>query len=242
MNTARVYHTLTMMADGKVLAVGGSPDTNQGIITTGQLTTEIWDPATGVWTTGPAMAAARNYHSTALLMPDGRILVAGGGHPFGSGDAGQFSAQYYSPDYLFNGARPVLTASPSSAVYGSTMQVTTPDAASIRSVNLVSLGADTHQVDMNQHFVPLGFTASGNTLTIQSPASAGLAPPGYYMLFILTDRGVPAIAPMVQVRPANTAPAAPSGVTAVAGDGSAVVSWAAPNNGGSPNQRYTVTP
>jgi hypothetical protein len=242
MNSARVYHTLTMMADGKVLAVGGSPDTDQRIITSGVLTTEVWDPATGIWTTGPSMAAARNYHSTALLMPDGRVLVAGGGHPFGSGDNGQFSAQYYSPAYLFNGPRPVVTAAPSGATYGSTFTVNTPDPASIRAVNLVSLGAGTHQVDMNQHFVPLSFTADGSGLRIQAPAQAELAPPGYYMLFIVDDRGVPSVASMVQMRAAATAPAAPTGVTAVPGDGRATVSWTAPNNGGSPILSYAVTP
>src|SRR6185437_10064298 len=85
MTSPRVYHTLTMLADGKVLAVGGDTDTHQGIVTTGVLPAEVWDPATRTWSAAPPMAAARNYHSTALLMPDGRVLVAGGGHSFGAG-------------------------------------------------------------------------------------------------------------------------------------------------------------
>jgi hypothetical protein len=242
MSSARVYHTLTMLADGKVLAVGGNTDTNQGIVTSGVLSTEIWDPATQAWTTGASMAAARNYHSTALLMPDGRVLVAGGGHPFGQGNAGQYSAQYYSPPYLSTGARPTITSASAGASYGGSITVSTPDAASISSVNLVSLGADTHQMDMNQHFVPLSFTANGSTLSVQAPASSALAPPGYYMLFIVNDKGVPSVASMVQLSQAPTAPAAPTGVSATAGDGFTTVRWTAPPNSGSPVTGYTVTP
>jgi hypothetical protein len=242
MSSARVYHTLTMLADGKVLAVGGNTNTDQGIVTSGVLSTEIWDPATQAWTTGPSMASARNYHSTALLMPDGRVLVAGGGHPFGQGASGQYSAQYYSPPYLSAGARPTITAASAGASYGGTITVSTPDASSIRSVNLVSLGADTHQMDMNQHFVPLNFTADGSTLSVQAPAGSALAPPGYYMLFIVNDKGVPSVASMVQMSQAPTAPAAPTAVTATAGDGFATVRWTAPPNSGSPVTGYTVTP
>jgi len=242
MHDNRVYHTLTMLPDGKVLAVGGSADTDQAVVTSGVLQTEIWDPATRTWTVGSSMAAARNYHSTALLMPDGRVLVAGGGHSFGPNGGAQYSAQYYSPAYLSNGPRPTITAASSSAAYGGTISVSTPDAAHIAAVNLVSLGADTHQLDMNQHFVPLSFTASGTTLTVQGPSTAALAPPGYYMLFILNDQGVPSIASMVHLGQTLTVPAAPTSVTATPGSGSATVSWTAPNNGGSTISSYTVTP
>ena len=80
MNETRIYHTLTMLADGKVLAVGGESSSDQNIVTTGKLPTEIWDPATQTWTAQAPIAAARNYHSTAVLMPDGRVMVTGGGH------------------------------------------------------------------------------------------------------------------------------------------------------------------
>ncbi|HZR49609.1 MAG TPA: fibronectin type III domain-containing protein [Streptosporangiaceae bacterium] len=243
MNNARVYHTLTMLADGRVLAVGGEPTSNQDNVTTGVLPAEIWDPATGKWTAGPAMAAARNYHSTAVLMPDGTVLVAGGGHEENSSDPGQFSAQVYSPSYLFNGPRPAIASAPASSTYGASMNISTPDAASISAVNLVSLGADTHQMDMDQHFVPLSFTAGSGSLSVQAPASAALAPPGYYMLFIVNKLGVPSVAAIVRMDPAApTLPAAPSGVIASAGNGSASVTWTAPSDGGSPITSYTVTP
>jgi hypothetical protein len=243
MNDARVYHTLVMLADGRVLAVGGENTSDQTQVTTGVLPSEIWDPATGHWTVGPAMSAARNYHSTAVLMPDGTVLVAGGGHQDNNTGPGQFSAQVYSPSYLFNGPRPTITSAPAAATYGANMTINTPDAASISTVNLVSLGADTHQADMNQHFVPLSFTAGSGTLTVQAPASAALAPPGYYMLFLVNGLGVPSVAAIVRIESAPpTAPSAPSAVSASAGNSSASVSWTAPGDGGSPITSYTITP
>ena len=242
MHSARIYHTLTMLADGTVLAVGGENSSDQSIVTSGVLTAEIWDPATETWTNVGAMAAARNYHSTAVLMPDGRVLVAGGGHYNGGTGPGQFSAQFYSPPYLFNGSRPTIANAPAGATYGSNFTVSTPDAASIRSVNLVSLGADTHQSDMDQHFVPLSFTANSGSLTVQAPAAAALAPPGTYMLFIVDDKGVPSVASMVGMSRTLGAPATPAKPTASAGDGQATVSWSAPDDGGSTITKYTVTP
>ncbi len=242
MNTARVYHTLTMLADGRVLAVGGEPTSDQTVVTTGVLSTEIWDPATQTWTNDAPIAAARNYHSTAVLLPDGRVLVAGGGHEEGLAGAGQYSAQYYSPSYLSKGPRPTISSAPAGTTYGSTFSIGTPDASSISAVNLVSLGADTHQSDMSQHFVPLSFTAGAGSLTVQAPAAAALAPPGYYMVFILNANGVPSVASIVKLSRTLTAPLAPTAVTAVPGNASAQVSWAAPDNGGSTITSYAVTP
>jgi hypothetical protein len=243
MNNARVYHTLTMLADGTVLAIGGSNTSNQQVITTGVMPTEIWDPTTETWTPAAPITASRNYHSTAILMPDGRVMVSGGGHSEGLQDAGQYSSQIFSPAYLSQGPRPTITNAPSAATYGSSMAITTPDASGITGVNLVSLGADTHQIDMNQHFVPLNFTATNGALNVQTPAAAALAPPGYYMLFILKN-GVPSVASMVHLGAAQTqtAPDAPTNITAAAGDASATVSWAAPFNGNSPIAHYVVTP
>ncbi|WP_345802859.1 fibronectin type III domain-containing protein [Microbacterium sp. AZCO] len=242
MKTARVYHTLTMLADGKVLAVGGEPTSDQTVVTSGVLSTEIWDPATETWTTGPSMSAARNYHSTAVLMPDGRVLVAGGGHENGLSDPGQYSAQIYSPAYLSNGPRPTISSATATASFGDTITVNTPDAAGITAVNLVSLGADTHQADMGQQFVPLSFTTGSSSLSVTAPSGAAIASPGDYMMFIVNSAGVPSVASMVHLAARATAPGAPTNVTAAGGTTQATVFWTAPADGGSPITSYTITP
>ena len=137
-------------------------------------------------------------------MPDGTVLSAGGGHFNGLNDAAEENYQIYSPSYLFNGPRPTITSAPSSATYGSTISVATPDASSIAAVNLVSLGTDTHQIDMNQHFVPLSFTAGSGSLNVTMPSSAADAPPGHYMLFILNKSGTPSIASMIGLNQSTT--------------------------------------
>jgi hypothetical protein len=243
MNYPRVYHTLTMLADGRVLAIGGEPTSDQNTVTSGVLPAEIWDPATKQWTTIGSIAAARNYHSTAVLQPDGTVLIAGGGHEESTSDPGQYNAQVYSPSYLFNGPRPTIASGPGAAQYGSTMTVGTPDASSIASVNLVSYAADTHQSDMDQHFVPLTFTAGAGTLSVRAPSGGSIAPPGDYMLFIVNKAGVPSVAATVHLgASAPSAPGAPSAVTATAGPSSATVAWTAPASGGAPITSYTVTP
>jgi hypothetical protein len=242
MHNNRVYHTLTMLANGEVLAVGGEASSDQEIVTSGVLPTEIWNPATEKWTAAAPIAAARNYHSTAMLMANGKVLIAGGGHPNGLGDPGEFSSQIYSPPYLFDGPQPTITAAPSASTYNTSITVTTPEAASIGSVNLVSLGDDTHQSDMAQHFVPLSFTAGSGSLTVQTPANSALAPYGNYMLFIVNKKGVPSISTQLSLSPTPTAPAAPTGVSATGGEGAATVTWTAPSPGTSPITSYTVTP
>jgi hypothetical protein len=207
MNYARYTQTLTVLPDGKVLAVGGSPDMEETTIDNGVMAAEEWDPATNTWTTLASMQVPRTYHATAVLLPDGRVLVAGSGHEENVTGPGQYNAQFYAPPYLFNGTRPTISSAPSSATYGSTMTVNTPDAASIGSVSLVSLGADSHTLDMDQHFVPLSFTDGSGSLNVSVPASSNVAPPGYYMLFILNTSGVPSVASIVHIgAPVDTTP------------------------------------
>ncbi len=242
MHYARIYHTLTMLANGEVLAIGGEDSSNQEIVTSGVLPTEIWNPTTETWTPAAPIAAARNYHSTAILMPNGTVLSAGGGHPNGLSDPGEFSAQTYSPPYLFDGPRPTITSAPAASTYNTSITVATPNAESISAVNLVSLGADTHQGDMAQHFVPLSFTANSGSLTVQTPANSALAPYGNYMLFIVNSKDVPSVSAPLNLSAAPSAPAAPTGVSATAAEGSATVTWTAPSPGTSPISSYTVTP
>jgi len=130
-------------------------------------------------------------------LPDGRVLVGGGGGCCGAPD--QYNAEIFSPPYLFKGARPTIASVSTSIGYGSQFFVGTPDAASIASVALIRLGSDTHEFNRDQRYLPLSFTAVVNGLNVTMPANWNLAPPGDYMLFLVNGNGVPSVASMVTV-------------------------------------------
>jgi hypothetical protein len=224
----RSYNNLTILPDGSVLAVGGGTDTSGTNLANAVLAAERWSPATETWQVMASEQVPRLYHSTSLLLPDGRVLVAGGGDLAGATD--QTRAEYYSPPYLFKGARPSISSAPAQIEYGSTFFVGTPDGAGISSVTLIRTGAPTHQFDENQRYVPLTFQVTGGGLNVTAPANSNLAPPGYYLLFIVNSNGVPSIAPFVRFpAPYEDAipPSAPGSLTATGGIGSVALSWTA---------------
>jgi hypothetical protein len=192
MHFARRQHNAVLLPDGKVLIVGGSSGSGFDNSSTPVKATEMWDPATGQFTVMASIGVYRGYHSTALLLPDGRVLSAGG-------NVGGPNAQLFSPPYLFAGARPAIASAPTSAGYGQTVFIGTPDAASISRVTFIHAGSVTHSNNMTQRFLELSFTKTSTGLNVIMPASGNLAPPGYYLLFILNGSGVPSIGSMVQI-------------------------------------------
>lgn len=193
---ARYYHNLVNLPDGKVLAVGGA-STPSPSASSGPLASEIWDPATEQWTTVAPISVKRMYHSTAVLLPDGRVLAAGGRN--GNGSTEGKTAEIYSPPYLFKGARPTISSVPSSVNNGSSIKVLTPDASSITQVNLLSPASQTHTHDMSQRFIPVSFTKTSDGLQLQIPNDTSILPKGYYMMFIVNANGVPSVAKWVRV-------------------------------------------
>jgi hypothetical protein len=192
MHQARRQHNAVVLPDGKIFVSGGSSASGFDTSTSPVYPTEMWDPATGQFTTMASIAEYRGYHSTALLLPDGRVLSAGG-------NVGGPNAQVFSPPYLFNGARPTISSAPTSAGYGQTISILSPDAANIAKVSLIHTGSTTHTFDMSQRFTWLNFTRTTTGLNISMPANANLAPPGYYMLFILNAAGVPSVGSVMQI-------------------------------------------
>jgi hypothetical protein len=157
---------------------------------------EVWNPTTGVWTALASNTVTRMYHSTAVLLPDGRVLHTGSGE--GQKEVNQRNAEIFSPPYLFKGSRPTISDAPSSVSYGETFKVQSPDAEDIAQVTWVRLGATTHAFDQNQRFNRLEFSGS-SSLSVTAPANANVAPPGHYMLFILNKAGVPSKARIVRI-------------------------------------------
>ena len=194
----RSFLNLTELPDGSVLATGGETDKNGGTISNAVYAAELWSPQTQTWTTMSAMKTPREYHSTALLLPDARVLVSGMGFDFGQ-VPDQTNAEIFSPPYLFKGARPTISSAPAQIPYGSNFSVTTPDYASISKVVLIRTGATTHFFDQNTRYVPLAFQQTTGGLTVTGPVDGNLAPPGHYMLFLVNGSGVPSVASIVQV-------------------------------------------
>lgn len=239
MEFRRRQHNATILADGSVLATGGLSE-----VTTSDLVSldkavyaaERWDPATNAWATLASAAVVRQYHSTALLLPDGRVLTGGGGICGACKQVGYLrkDVEIYSPPYLYAAdgspaVRPTITSAPQTVKIADQFTVRTPNAADIAKVGLIRLGAPTHGADQSQRYLPLSFTTSGDTLTVTSPLNPAEAPPGHYMLFLVNQAGTPAVAPIVQVvsPPAGTAtaPAARTG-------GPAVIAYSDINKGG----------
>jgi hypothetical protein len=187
----RLVANLVTLPDGQVLIVGGGA---QYKYTNPVKIPELYNPVSGTWTPMAPQQAGRMYHSTAVLLPDGRVLSAGQ-------DSGPLATygEVFSPPYLFRGARPTISAAPANIGYGQTLTISTPDASTIKVVTVIRADAMTHEVDSDQRSIPLTFTAAGGTITAQSPASANVAPPGYYMLFIVNDNGVPSVAPWLRI-------------------------------------------
>jgi hypothetical protein len=194
---ARRQMNATLLPTGDVLVTGGTSSGGfndpAGVVRAA----ELWHPATGTWTTLASSAVVRVYHSTALLLPDGRVLYSGSGD-VPDGSANERNYELYSPPYLFNGARPTITgALPPSAGYGLTQVVNTPDGPEIAQVTLIRLGSVTHAFDQSELLVPLSFSRVATGLTINLPASRTAAPPGPYMLFLVNANGVPSVGRMM---------------------------------------------
>ncbi|APW39155.1 hypothetical protein RD110_19660 [Rhodoferax koreense] len=205
---ARAYHNSVVLPNGQVIVIGGQ--SRPVMFTDGNavLVPELFDPATEKFTALPPIAVPRNYHSVALLLPDARVLSAGGGLCGEGCAANHANLQILSPHYLFKSdgtpaTRPVITNAPARTGYGQTMQVTTD--SPVTAFALVRASSTTHTVNNDQRRIPLTFIGTGvNSYTVNVPTNPGWALPGYYMLFALNADGVPAVARTVLLSNSNT--------------------------------------
>jgi hypothetical protein len=202
---ARRQMNATLLPDGQVLATGGSSSAGFSDAVGSVLPAEMWNPSTETWTTLASMTERRLYHSTAILLPDGRVMIGGGGFPASTGgDSNHTTIEYYSPPYLFKGARPSITSAPAAVGGGQQFFVATPDAAGVSKVTLVRLSSVTHAFNQNQHVNILSFRQTSGGLNVTAPGSGTLCPPGHYMLFLVNGNGVPSVASIVQITSASS--------------------------------------
>ena len=243
LNTPRWYGSGVTLPTGQVVVTSGA-DRDEVVLPGSETpvkTMEVFDPDTKTWTTGPSEDHGRTYHNTAVLLPDGSVLV--GGHaPIATGYAAPTDAlattigtgsyrrdpsfQIYKPAYFFKGDRPQVTAAPDTVQPGDTATVTTTQSDKITRVVLVRNTAMTHLVDGDQRVVQVPFSRNADgTLAVHVPASAAVLPPGPYNLMTITgDKAadqVPSIGHQLTVgrvgdTPVVTAPAAGTTITAPA--------------------------
>jgi galactose oxidase len=190
----RKQHNTTILPDGTLLVTGGSAGSEGPAATT--LTSpvypaELWNPTTNQWATLASLTVARAYHAVALLLPDGRVFSAGGNY--------DSSYEVFSPPYLFKGARPRIRSAPATVTRGQTAFIGTPDAKTISKVAMLALGTVTHTFNAGQRINFLTFSQGSGGINVTFPSNANLAPPGYYMFFLLNKSGVPSVASIVRV-------------------------------------------
>jgi galactose oxidase-like protein len=206
LNTPRSHANTVLLPDGSMVEVGGGlgkdPTLQQWAAEPADRNVELWDPDTGQWTEGAAQQEYRTYHSTALLLPDGRVVSAGDDY---NGGWDRDSAEIYEPPYLFKGPRPVISGAPGLAALGGTLDVATPDPSHVENAALVAPGATTHANDMNQRYYALQTTPGVGQVSMSLPASPNALLPGWYMLFLISDKGVPSVATWVRVGLPGTA-------------------------------------
>ncbi|HEX6370092.1 MAG TPA: galactose oxidase-like domain-containing protein [Longimicrobium sp.] len=193
MRHPRVMPDAVLLPDGTVAVVGGSSKGRADAAVSPVFPVEIFNPATGAWTEMCPLRVPRLYHSTALLLPDGRVMVGGKDGIFNVPPFKypEHRIEIFSPPYLFRGPRPVITSAPPAAGYGQSITVSTPQAAAVDRVVLLRPGSVTHSFNMDQRLVEVQVTATAApSLTVRMPPNGNVAPPGWYMLFVL-QAGIP---------------------------------------------------
>jgi plastocyanin len=188
--------TATLLPDGRVFIAGGITGGADG----GPC--EIYDPANpgGGWALGPSMKQTRTYHSSFILLRDGSVL-GGGAPPDADPPAVYTQHERFFPEY-FDAARPQIDNAPPEIHYGGSFNVDTADPSSILEVVLLRAGAVTHGFNMSQRGIELVITGTaGGSVVVDEPPVADLAPPGWYLLYILDTNRVPSPGVWVRVTP-----------------------------------------
>ncbi|WP_205650594.1 galactose oxidase early set domain-containing protein [Actinoplanes solisilvae] len=188
----KMYVSAVLLPDGKVFETGGGLHNRADPV----YEASMFDPATNTFTAGLATdPVPRGYHSSAFLLPDGRVMAVGNNPGDGSFD---MRVSVYSPPYLFKGGRPqILTLPDNTWDYGTANTITVD--GPILKAELIRPAAVTHSSDPNQRFVDLPMTVTGTTISLNLTSNPNLAPPGWYMLFVVGANGVPSVAKWVKV-------------------------------------------
>ncbi|MET8506386.1 galactose oxidase-like domain-containing protein [Streptomyces sp. NPDC004787] len=203
------YLSSVLMPDDTVFTSGGS-EQYRGSSGSDILKAQFYDPRSNSFREAAEPTVGRNYHSEALLLPDGRVATFGSDPLYADKDntkLGTFEQriEVFTPPALHRagGDRPVLGEGPQELDQNGRATFKTRDAARITTARLMRPSAVTHTTDVEQRSVELGLTkgADGVTVTVEVPKDPTLVPPGWYMLFVTDQDGVPSEAKWIQVSP-----------------------------------------
>jgi PKD repeat protein len=214
MSTGRIQMNAVILPNGKVLAEGGSVN-NESPDTPGKRA-DVYDPVSNTMSSGGTAAYSRLYHSTALLLPDATVMSMGS-NPSSRGSY-EPAIEIYTPPYLFDANdnlittdRPTITmVTPGVLGYGASFTVNYTSTSPISSAVLMRPGSSTHAFDMEQRLIglcgasPQPACIGSGQLNLTTPPNGNIAPPGYYMLFLLDSAGVPSVAQFIQLLPYST--------------------------------------
>lgn len=189
----RLNGVFTILPNGKILAYSGNAT---GKFDDANHKAELYDPEMNAWSYAAEQRIARGYHCTGVLLADGRVL-ASGTTPLGKYELGM---EVYYPDYCFKGPRPVILSTPEEVRHNAEFDVQYEWSWDIRKAVFIAPGSMTHAFDMNQRMIELEFEIlEDKVLRIRAPRDAHVAPPGYYMLFILSGHDVPSKGEFIRI-------------------------------------------
>jgi len=194
MHHARIYHTAVLLPDASVLVLGGQ-DLN-GFVTKAELYQN------GAWTETGDLNSPRDYHSVVVLLPSGKVFVGGGEHR-------AWDYEIYNPPYMYKGPKPVLSTWPGSMGYGGVYDIdftwsgSGPDTY-VEKVVLMRPGSITHHSDFDQRYVALNqvevTSQQPGMVRVTAPPNSKYAPRGRYMMFLVSEMGVPSAAKWVDLQ------------------------------------------
>jgi hypothetical protein len=202
MQHPRVLCDSVLLPTGHVLVVGGSSTGKSDVAVDPVLPTELYDPSANAWTELAPINCPHLYHSTALLLPDGRVMRGGKDGQFQRDPYKYFEhrLELFSPPYLFAGPRPQISSAPTHGGYGHNITIGCPTPAEIARVAVIRAGAVTHNFHMDQRYIGLELLdTTPSDLTVKLPPNSSIAPPGAYMLFLLDGAGVPSAASIIKI-------------------------------------------
>ncbi len=205
MALGRMHLNAVLLPDRTVFVSGGSLKQEDEPLA--RLQAELYDPATDRWRLMATAEVPRLYHSTAVLLPDGRVVAAGGNPEGGASvpflppdENEEMRLEVFSPPYLFAGPRPEITGAPQACSHGDVLTLQVPRSMTIRWAEVICPGVTTHSFDSSQRLVDLPITSrTATTLTVDVPANPNLLPPGVHMLFVVDEEGVPSVARWITV-------------------------------------------